>query len=96
MAGAPRTDLSDDEERQVHAIHQQIGDDCLHVSHSALHVFVDQHLLEACRHHVLHQQAVVAPDRLYTLPHASPLALSIMLIGWRQMEVVWSSILIGT
>lgn len=59
--------LGDDEQGEVQAIHEQVGDGAPHKGLGALLVTLDQDHLQAGRHHVAHQQAVVAPHDLDAL-----------------------------
>lgn len=59
--------LSDDKQGEVKAVHEQVCDAVLDILFGALHITLNQQLLQTGGDHVLHQQAVVTPHRLNAL-----------------------------
>ena len=65
--GVLRQPLRDDEQRQVHAIHEQVGDAVLDVFHGTRDVAADENLLQHRLDHLPHEQAVIAAHGFDTL-----------------------------
>ena len=66
MVGA-RGYLGDHQQGEVKAVHEQVSDAVLDILLGALHITLDEQLLQAGGDHILHQQAVVTPHCFDTL-----------------------------
>ena len=64
LKACPEAHLCDDQQRQVQPVHQQVCDAVLDKLLGALHVPLNQELLQASCDHILDQQAVVTPHCL--------------------------------
>ena len=67
---------------EVHAVHQQVADGGLHILNGALHVALQQHLVQYRLHHLANEQAVVAPHLRATARRAP--RLRPVLGRWRK------------
>ncbi len=82
--------LGDDEEGEVEAVHEEVGDSVAHVLLGALDILLDQDAVQAGRHHRTHQLAIVPPHRLDALRPSvcasqmqpDPDLLQLGLFGW--------------
>jgi hypothetical protein len=80
--------LGDDQQRQVHSVLQQVTDHSLAVVHCSVLVLLDEQLVQACLHQVLHQSAVVSAHSLNTL------AVHLVILGGLSPEETSISLLV--